>query len=341
MILLAGGAGYIGSHTCVSLMESGHDVLIVDNFYNSDESVIERIGKITGKDVPYVRADIADKAAMRDVFLQYKIDGAVMLAGYKAVGESVKKPLMYYRNNIDICLSLLELMDEFDAKKLIFSSSATVYSVGKEPPFFEDFPRSCTNPYGWTKYMIEQILRDLVASDPTWSVMSLRYFNPIGAHKSGLIGEAPNGIPNNLLPYVAKVAGGELPYVHVYGGDYETPDGTGVRDYIHVCDLADGHSLAYDYICKNKGCFEVNLGTGNGVSVLQIIAAFERACGKKIPYKIEDRRDGDIAACYAGTGRAKELFGWQAKYDIDDMCADSWRWQQYWQTMREGKNGTA
>lgn len=333
MILLAGGAGFIGSHTCVSLIQSGHEVLIADNFYNSDRSVIGRIRQITGCDVPFADVDIADKHALRKVFEQYDIEGAVMLAGYKAVGESVGKPLMYYRNNLDICLSLLELMEEFDAKRLIFSSSATVYAPSNTSPLYEDDPQGCTNPYGWTKYMIEQMLRDIARADSGWSIMSLRYFNPIGAHESGLIGEAPNGIPNNLLPYVAKVAAGELPFVHVYGSDYPTPDGTGVRDYIHVCDLADGHTSAYEYICNHSGLFEVNLGTGRGVSVLEIITAFEKACGKKIPYKIEGRRPGDIAECFAGTGRAKELFGWEAKYDIDRMCQDTWRWQQYWQSL--------
>lgn len=335
MILVAGGAGFIGSHTCVSLIESGHDVLIADNFFNSSKSVIERIGRITGKNVPFVEADLADRAAVKQIFKEHDIDGVIMLAGYKAVGESVAKPLMYYRNNLDICLSLLEVMAEFGAKKLIFSSSATVYDPSNVSPLYEDMKLGCTNPYGWTKYMIEQMLRDIAKADREWRIVSLRYFNPIGAHESGLIGEAPNGIPNNLLPYVAKVAAGELPFVHVYGNDYPTPDGTGVRDYIHVCDLARGHVNAYDFLGENSGLYEVNLGTGHGVSVLEIISAFEKACGKAIPYKIEARRPGDIATCFAGTGRAKELFGWEAEYGIERMCADGWRWQQYWQTLEK------
>lgn len=327
-VLVTGGAGYIGSHTCVELLTEGYEVIIVDNLYNSSEKVIGRIKEITGKQVIFYKADIRNYDTMNSIFSKEKPDVVIHFAGLKSVGESVSKPLEYYENNICGTLNLCRVMRENGCKNIIFSSSATVYGEPKFIPITEKCPKGiCTNPYGWTKYMLEQILTDIHISDPDWNVILLRYFNPIGAHKSGRIGEAPNGIPNNLLPYIAKVAIGELDYVRVFGNDYDTPDGTGVRDYIHVVDLAKGHLKALDKIKENPGTKIYNLGTGKGYSVLDIIKAFSKACGKDIPYRITERRPGDIAICYSDASLAKEELNWKAEYDIDEMCADSWRWQ--------------
>ncbi len=328
-ILVTGGAGYIGSHTCVSLLEAGYEVVVVDNLDNSSEKSIERIQKITGKDLTFYQADILDADAMDRIFGTEKIDCVIHFAGLKAVGESVREPLRYYHNNISGTLILCDAMKKHGVKNIIFSSSATVYGDPAEIPITEKCPKGTpTNPYGWTKHMIEQILTDFHTADPEWNVILLRYFNPIGAHKSGLIGEDPKGIPNNLLPYVAQVAVGKLKCLGVFGNDYDTPDGTGVRDYIHVVDLADGHVKAIDKIKENPGVKIYNLGTGNGYSVLEVVKAFEKACGHEIPYEIKERRAGDIAACYADASLAKAELGWEAKYGIDEMCEDSWRWQK-------------
>ena len=327
-ILVTGGAGYIGSHTCVELTEEGYEVVIVDNLYNASEKAVERIKEITGKDVVFYRADIRDYNAMNDIFAKEKPDAVIHFAGMKAVGESVSKPMEYYENNIGGTLTLCKAMRENGCKNMIFSSSATVYGDPAFIPITEECPKGvCTNPYGWTKHMLEQILTDIQTSDPEWNVILLRYFNPIGAHKSGLIGEDPKGIPNNLLPYVAQVAIGKLECVGVFGNDYDTPDGTGVRDYIHVVDLAKGHVKAVRKLMEKPGVKIYNLGTGKGYSVLDVIKAFEKACGKKIPYQIKERRPGDIATCYADATLAKEELGWEAEYGMDEMCADSWRWQ--------------
>ena len=328
-ILVTGGAGYIGSHTCVELLNAGYDVAVVDNLYNSNEKAIERIKEITGKDLTFYLADINDEAAMKKVFEKEKdIECVIHFAGLKAVGESVQKPLEYYQNNIAGTLTLCKVMCEHNVKNIIFSSSATVYGDPAFIPITEECPKGvCTNPYGWTKHMLEQILTDLHTSDKEWNVILLRYFNPIGAHKSGMIGEDPKGIPNNLLPYVAQVAIGKLECLGVFGDDYDTPDGTGVRDYIHVVDLANGHVAAINKIKENPGVKVYNLGTGKGYSVLQVVKAFEKACGKEIPYQIKPRRAGDIATCYADATLAKKELSWEAKYDIEEMCADSWRWQ--------------
>lgn len=327
-ILVTGGAGFIGSHTCVELLNAGYEVVILDNFINSKPEAVKRIEKITGKNTKLYEADLLDLQATEKVFAENKIDAVIHFAGLKAVGESVTIPLRYYHNNITGTLHLCMAMEKYGCKRIVFSSSATVYGMNNQVPFTEDMPTSATNPYGYTKVMIEQILRDLVVADPDWSVSLLRYFNPIGAHESGLIGENPNGIPNNLLPYVAQVAVGKLPQLSVYGDDYDTPDGTGVRDYIHVVDLAKGHLCALKYVLEHKGCEAVNLGTGKGTSVLEIVHAFEKASGKKINYKIAPRRAGDIATCYASTEKAKDLFGWSAEYGIERMCEDSWRFTQ-------------
>lgn len=324
-ILVTGGAGYIGSHTCVELLAAGYDIVVVDNFVNSKPEALDKIRAISGKDFKFYEADLRDRAAMEQIFAQNKIDAVIHFAGLKAVGESVQIPLDYYENNLGSTFVLCEAMKEAGCKKIVFSSSATVYGMHNPVPFREDYPTSATNPYGYTKVMIEQILCDLWVSDHQWSVALLRYFNPIGAHSSGLIGEDPNGIPNNLLPYVAQVAAGKLPELSVYGNDYDTPDGTGTRDYIHVVDLALGHIAALRYVLEHNDVEAVNLGTGHGTSVLEIVAAFEKASGRKVPYKIMPRRAGDIATCYADTTKAKELLGWEAARDIDDMCADSWR----------------
>ena len=327
-ILVTGGAGYIGSHTCVELLTEGYDVVIVDNFYNSSEKVIGRINEITGKNVIFYKADIRNYDAMNSIFSKEKPDAVIHFAGLKSVGESVLKPLEYYENNICGTLNLCKVMRENACKNIIFSSSATVYGEPEFIPITEKCPKGiCTNPYGWTKHMLEQILTDIHTSDPDWNVILLRYFNPIGAHKSGKIGEAPNGIPNNLLPYVAQVAVGKLEYVRVFGNDYDTPDGTGVRDYIHVVDLAKGHVNAVNKINGNPGVKIYNLGTGKGYSVLEVIKAFSKACGRDIPYKIVERRTGDIAICYSDASLAKKELNWEAKLGIDEMCADSWRWQ--------------
>ena len=323
-ILVTGGTGFIGSHTCVELLNAGHNVIIVDNLSNSKAESANRIEKITGKKVKLYIADICDKSKLSDIFRENKIDAVIHFAGLKAVGESVSKPVEYYSNNIYGTLVLIDVMRENNCKKIVFSSSATVYGMDNKAPYTEDMPTSATNPYGYTKVMIEQILRDVCVADKDFSVVALRYFNPIGAHKSGLIGEDPNGIPNNLLPYIAQVAIGKLECLSVYGDDYDTPDGTGVRDYIHVTDLAKGHLCAVEYADCHKGFEAVNLGTGNGSSVLEVVAAYEKACGKPINKKIAPRRAGDIATSFADASKAKALFGWTADSTIEEMCADSW-----------------
>lgn len=328
-ILLTGGTGFIGSHTAVEVIQSGYDVVIADNLSNSEASVVDRIEKITGVRPVFYKIDVADRQAVEKLFDEQDIGAVVHFAGFKAVGESVEKPLEYYRNNLDTTLTLLETMKTHGVKNFIFSSSATVYSLVEEVPFTEESgPLGCTNPYGWTKYMIEQILRDTCAADPEMSVVLLRYFNPIGAHESGLIGEKPNGIPNNLMPYITQVAQGIRPQLNVFGNDYPTPDGTGVRDYIHVVDLAKGHVAALEYAQKHDGCEVFNLGTGHGYSVLDLVSTFERVNEVPIPYEIADRRAGDIAICYAGTAKAEEGLGWKAEKGIEDMCRDAWRWQK-------------
>ncbi len=325
-ILVTGGTGYIGSHTCVELLNSGYEVVVFDNLFNSKEEVCDKIMEITGKSVKFYKADLLDIESMRPVFEENPDIAAVIhFAGLKAVGESVQKPLWYYENNIAGTLNLCKLMNEYNCKKIIFSSSATVYGSPKTVPITEDFPLSTTNPYGSTKLMLEGILSDFCVPDKDWSVVLLRYFNPIGAHESGLIGEAPNGIPNNLMPYIMQVAVGKLPELGVFGDDYPTPDGTGVRDYIHVVDLAKGHVNAVDKVTSTTGVNIYNLGTGNGYSVLDIVKAFEEANGVKIPYQIKPRRAGDIATCYANPKKAKEELGWEAQYDLERMCKDSWR----------------
>lgn len=328
-ILVTGGAGYIGSHTCVELLNEGYKVVVVDNLYNSNEKALERVKQITGKELTFYKADILDREALNDIFeKENDIEAVVHFAGYKAVGESVEKPIEYYYNNITGTLILCDVMRKHGVKNIIFSSSATVYGDPAMIPITEECPKqSPTNPYGQTKTMLEQVLMDINTSDPEWNVILLRYFNPIGAHKSGLIGEDPKGIPNNLLPYVAQVAIGKHPYVRVFGDDYDTPDGTGVRDYIHVVDLARGHVKAIEKFKENKGVLIYNLGTGNGYSVLQVISAFSKVCGRELPYKIMERRAGDLASYYCSPVKAKEELGWEAENGIEEMCADSWRWQ--------------
>lgn len=325
-ILVTGGAGYIGSHTCVELLDAGYEVVIIDDFSNSNASVLEKIKQISGKDFAFYKGDVKDKALLERIFKENKIEAAIHFAGFKAVGESCEKPLAYYHNNLMTTIVLCEVMADYNVKKLVFSSSATVYGDPASVPIDESFPTSTTNPYGATKLMTENILQDVYKADNEWSVALLRYFNPIGAHASGLIGEEPNGIPNNLLPYVAKVAVGELETLGVFGDDYPTVDGTGVRDYIHVVDLAKGHVKAIEKILGETGIDAYNLGTGNGYSVLQVVKAFEKASGKPVPYRIMPRRAGDIAACYASTTKAKQLLGWEATKNINDMCEDSWRY---------------
>ena len=327
-ILITGGAGYIGSHVAVELLDKNYKVIVYDNLTNSSKISVKRVEEITGKNITFYEADILDEKKLSEVFKKEKIDVVIHCAALKSVGESVKKPLEYYHNNITGTLSLLKIMRKYSCKNIIFSSSATVYGDPESVPITEDFPKgTCTNPYGWTKSMMEQIMTDLQKSDPEWKVVLLRYFNPIGAHKSGKIGEDPQGIPNNLLPYIAQVAVGKLDYLSVFGDDYDTVDGTGVRDYIHVVDLAKGHVLAVDKIDKLKGVSIFNLATGKGYSVLEVLKAFEKACGKKISYKIVQRREGDIAKCFADASKAYKVLGWKAKKDIDEMCEDSWRWQ--------------
>lgn len=323
-VLVTGGAGYIGSHTCVELLKAGHEIVIVDNFINSKPDVLDKLRTITGRDFSFVEADLRDRAALDQAFDAHQIDAVIHFAGLKAVGESVSKPLEYYDNNLQGFIVLAEAMRDHGVKKFVFSSSATVYGMNNPVPFQEDYPTSATNPYGYTKVMIEQMLRDIAVADPEWHICLLRYFNPIGAHESGLIGEDPNGIPNNLLPYVAQVAAGKLPCLTVFGDDYDTPDGTGVRDYIHVVDLALGHLAALNYVEDHAGAEAVNLGTGQGTSVLEIVHAFERASGRPVPYRIATRRPGDIASCYADTHKAAKLLNWHATRNIDDMCRDTW-----------------
>ena len=324
-ILVTGGTGYIGSHTCVEILQKGYEVVVFDNLYNSKRDVVDKIEKITGKKITFYKADMLDKESMRPVFAEHTFDAVIHFAGLKAVGESVEKPLLYYKNNIAGTLNLCEMMNEYGCKKIIFSSSATVYGSPETVPITEDFPLSTTNPYGSTKLMLEGILSDLCVPDKEWSVVLLRYFNPIGAHESGLLGESPNGIPNNLMPYIMQVAVGKLPELGVFGNDYDTPDGTGVRDYIHVVDLAKGHVNAVEKATSANGVNIYNLGTGNGYSVLDIVKAFEAANGVTIPYSIKPRRAGDIATCYANPKKAKDELGWEAKYDLQRMCEDSWR----------------
>ena len=327
-ILLTGGAGFIGSHTAVACLEAGYDVVIADNFYNSSPETPRRVEKITGRHVTVCEADIADKAALRRVFDAQPIDAVIHFAGYKAVGESVAKPVMYYRNNLDTTLTLLEVMAEFGCRRLVFSSSATVYGGESPSPLTEDMPvGQCTNPYGRTKYFIEEILRDAAAAEPELSVVLLRYFNPIGAHESGLIGERPNGVPNNLMPYITQVAAGIREKLSVFGDDYPTVDGTGVRDYIHVVDLAKGHVAAVKYVVSGLGCEVFNLGTGIGYSVLDMVHAFEKANGVKVPYQIVGRRPGDLPTCYADPAKSERVLGWKAEKNLEDMCRDSWNWQ--------------
>ena len=325
-VLLTGPCGYIGSHTLVELLDRGYEVVGIDNFSNSKREVIDNIKKITGKDFVFYEGDVCDKTILEKIFSENKIDIVIHFAGYKAVGESTLKPLMYYRNNIDSTLSLLEVMDEYNCHNFIFSSSATVYGKPHTLPIKENFPLSTTNPYGTTKLTIEYILKDLYKSNNDWNIVILRYFNPVGAHKSGLIGENPNGIPNNLMPYIVKVANKEYDHLNVFGNDYDTPDGTGVRDYIHVVDLAIGHIKAIDDILNNCGLDIFNLGTGNGYSVLDIVNSFEKVNNVEIPYEIKPRRDGDIDACYADPTYAYEKLGFKASHSLDDMCKDSYNY---------------
>jgi UDP-glucose 4-epimerase len=327
MILVTGGAGYIGSHTCVELLEAGHDVTVFDNFCNSQPESLARVERITGRKVSVVNGDIRDRAAVEKALRDSGARAVIHFAGLKAVGESVENPLAYYDNNVNGTVQLLEAMRACDVKTLVFSSSATVYGDPQRLPLDEGHPLSATNPYGQTKLVIEDMLRDLYRSDAQWRISILRYFNPVGAHASGQIGEDPQGVPNNLLPFVAQVAVGRRPHVNVWGSDYPTPDGTGVRDYIHVVDLALGHLKALERLQQHAECRAINLGTGVGYSVLDMLRAFEQACGKPVPYQLADRRAGDIAACYADPAQARELLGWQAQRDLQTMCTDAWRWQ--------------
>ncbi|UAL47098.1 UDP-glucose 4-epimerase GalE [Sutcliffiella horikoshii] len=327
-ILVTGGAGYIGSHTSVELLNAGYDIVIVDNFSNSNHVSLDRVKEITGKDFAFHEVDLLDKESLDKVFREHSIEAVIHFAGLKAVGESVEKPLFYYHNNITGTLYLCEVMQEHGVKNIVFSSSATVYGLPESVPISESFPLSATNPYGQTKLMIEQIMRDLQVADPDWSISLLRYFNPIGAHESGRIGEDPNGIPNNLMPFITQVAIGKLPQLQVFGNDYDTVDGTGVRDYIHVVDLAKGHLKALEKVLSDKGVNAYNLGTGNGYSVLEMVKAFEKASERDVPYKIVARRPGDIGECFADPTKAKEELGWQAEKGLDEMCQDSWKWQK-------------
>ncbi|RKU01384.1 UDP-glucose 4-epimerase GalE [Burkholderia sp. Nafp2/4-1b] len=327
-ILVTGGAGYIGSHTAVELLDNGYDVVIVDNLVNSKAESVRRIERITGKTPALHQVDVCDEAALAKVFDAHPITGTIHFAALKAVGESVAKPLEYYQNNLGGLLSVLKIMRERNVRQFVFSSSATVYGVPERSPIDESFPLSATNPYGQSKLIAEQVLRDLEVSDPSWRIATLRYFNPVGAHASGLIGEDPAGIPNNLMPYVAQVAVGKLEKLRVFGSDYPTPDGTGVRDYIHVVDLAKGHIAALDALTKRDASFVVNLGTGQGYSVLEVVRAFEKASGRPVPYELVARRPGDIAECYANPQAAADLIGWRATLGIDEMCADHWKWQE-------------
>lgn len=327
-ILVTGGAGYIGSHTCVELLNRDYEIVVLDNLSNSCEKSLDAVKKITGKDFPFYKVDMLDIDAMEQAFIDHKYDGVIHFAGLKAVGESTQIPITYYHNNITGTLNLLMLMEKYDVNNIVFSSSATVYGTPKTVPIREDFPRSTTNPYGSTKLMIEDILTDVTKANPKLSVSLLRYFNPIGAHESGTMGEDPKGIPNNLLPYITQVAVGKLKELSVFGSDYDTVDGTGVRDYIHVVDLACGHVKTVEHCTDKPGVHIYNLGTGNGYSVLQIVEAFKKASGADVPYKIVDRRPGDIAECFADPAKAKAELGWEAQYGIERMCTDSWRWQK-------------
>ena len=327
MVLVTGGAGYIGSHTCIALDRAGFDFVVFDNLCNSSSESLRRVEKIINKKIKFVEGDIRSKEDMHKVFTEYAIDSVIHFAGLKAVGESVELPLKYYDNNINGTLVLLQTMQKFGCKKIVFSSSATVYGDPHTTPIKEDFPLSATNPYGRTKLFIEEMLRDLFVSDSAFKIVLLRYFNPVGAHKSGTIGEDPNGKPNNLMPFIAQTAVGKREYLSVFGDDYDTVDGTGVRDYIHVEDLAQGHVNALQKIDSLDAVLTVNLGTGNGYSVLEMVAAFEKASGRKVPYKIAPRRAGDIATCFADPAYAKEVLGWEATRELDEMCEDSWRWQ--------------
>lgn len=329
MVLLTGGAGYIGSHTCLELLNAGFDVVVADNYSNSSPEALRRVRALTCRNFPVYEIDVSCRAALEEIFKKHEIGAVIHFAGLKAVGESMEKPLAYYRNNLDSTLSLLECMKAQGVNKLVFSSSATVYADSEVEKKTEDLPTGCINPYGWTKYMIEQILRDVAAVEPDWSVALLRYFNPVGAHESGCIGEDPSGIPNNLMPRVLQNARGLLPVLGVFGDDYPTHDGTCVRDYIHVVDLAKGHVAALEYLKKHRGCEAINLGTGVGYSVLDILNSFERANGMSLNYEIQGRRPGDAAACYADPGKAAALLGWKAEKSLDDMCRDAWRWQCY------------
>ena len=327
-ILVTGGAGYIGSHTCIQLLNQGYDIAVLDNLDNSSEKSIDVIKRLTNKDFEFFKVDLLDYEAVDKIFSEVKFDAVIHFAGLKAVGESTKIPIRYYHNNITGTLNLLDIMQKYKVYNIVFSSSATVYGMPKTVPITEDFPLSTTNPYGSTKLMIENILTDVYNADKNWSITILRYFNPIGADQSGEIGEDPKGIPNNLLPYIAQVAVGRLEKLHIYGNDYDTKDGTGVRDYIHVVDLAQGHLKAIEIKADKPGVHIYNLGTGNGYSVLEVLHAFEKACGKELPYQIDERRPGDIAQCYADPKKAKEELMWEAKRGIDEMCEDSWRWQK-------------
>lgn len=327
-ILITGGCGYIGSHTCIEMIKAGFDVVVIDNYYNAKPEALARTRALAGVDFPFYECDIRDADGLKKVFAAHKIDAVIHFAGLKAVGESVQKPLAYFDNNVAGTVTLCQVMSECGCKRIVFSSSATVYGMHNPSPLDETMPTGgVTNPYGRTKWMIEQILEDLCVSDPEWSVVLLRYFNPIGAHESGRIGEDPNGIPNNLMPYISQVAVGKLTQLSVFGDDYDTPDGTGVRDYIHVVDLARGHVKAVDYALTHSGAEAINLGTGHGYSVLDLVKAFEKVNGVKVPYRIAPRRAGDVAVCYSDPSKAAALLGWQAQLDLEDMCRDSWHWQ--------------
>ena len=327
-VLVTGGAGYIGSHTCIEMQNAGYDVIVIDNLDNSSKESLKRVEAITGKSVKFYEKDVRDREALRKIFTENNIEAVIHFAGLKAVGESVREPMMYYNNNLISTIALIEVMTEFNVKKLVFSSSATVYGVATEMPLKEGMPTGAINPYGRTKLFIEEMLRDLYVADSEWSIALLRYFNPIGAHKSGTIGEDPKGIPNNLMPYISQVAVGKLEKLHVFGNDYKTVDGTGVRDYIHVVDLAIGHVKAIEWALGNKGCEAINLGTGNGTSVLQLRDAFVKASDVQVPYIIDPRRPGDPDEVYANADKAAQLLGWRATRGIEEMCEDSWRWQK-------------
>jgi len=327
-ILVTGGTGYIGSHTCIELIKAGYKIVVIDNLYNSSLESLKRVEKLSNSKIPFHKVDIRDKGALTQVFEWYKIDGVIHFAGLKAVGESVEKPIEYYDTNVGGTFILAEVMRDFDCKTFVFSSSATVYGDPHTVPIKEDFPLSVTNPYGRSKLMIEEFLQDVFVADDSWHIALLRYFNPVGAHKSGLIGEDPNGMPNNLIPYISQVAAGKLEKLSVFGGDYDTPDGTGVRDYIHVVDLAKGHVKALQALENKSQVLTVNLGTGNGYTVLDMIKTFEKSSGKDVPFKIVDRRPGDIATCYADPAYAARKLDWKAEYGLSEMCEDTWRWQK-------------